>query len=443
MEQVGNNNFCNDEFCPDFRDGSTRLSGYHRLNCLAMLPSEIAIAGCGPAGLAAALLLHRQGHCVTLFERFAAPRPLGSGLMLQPTGIAVLAALDLASQAFSHSARIERLLGLSDRGRRVLDARYAELPGPATFGCGIHRASLFDVLYGAVRSDGIRIATDHEVVGSYMRGGKRWLEFASRSDAGPFDLVVDALGLGTPLAEPCGRRLSFGALWVTLPWPEGGPFRRDRLEQRYRAAREMVGVLPTGPRQAAGEEMALFWSLPADGYEAWLQRGLPAWRAEVSTLWPDCADLVELVTDPAQVTMARYAHRSLPRPAGNRIVHIGDSWHTASPQLGQGANMALLDAWGLAEAFRLSRDLAEIPALAVQLRGAHIALYQAATAFFTPMYQSNSALPAFVRDRLLAPASRYWPGKSIQALLMSGLLGARLGTLGLERPDYTEFQVAP
>jgi salicylate hydroxylase len=43
---------------------------------------DIAVAGCGTAGLAAALLLHRDGHRVTLFERFAEPAPIGSGLMI-------------------------------------------------------------------------------------------------------------------------------------------------------------------------------------------------------------------------------------------------------------------------------------------------------------------------------------------------------------------------
>ena len=34
----------------------------------------VAIAGCGPAGLAAALLLQRGGHHVTLFDRFETPQ---------------------------------------------------------------------------------------------------------------------------------------------------------------------------------------------------------------------------------------------------------------------------------------------------------------------------------------------------------------------------------
>ena len=56
---------------------------------------DIAIAGCGIAGLASAAMLARDGHRVTIFERFAAPAPVGSGLLLQPTGLAVLRAMGL------------------------------------------------------------------------------------------------------------------------------------------------------------------------------------------------------------------------------------------------------------------------------------------------------------------------------------------------------------
>lgn len=42
-------------------------------------PLDIAVAGCGPAGMAAALLLLRDGHRVRLFERFEAVRPIARG----------------------------------------------------------------------------------------------------------------------------------------------------------------------------------------------------------------------------------------------------------------------------------------------------------------------------------------------------------------------------
>lgn len=381
-------------------------------------------------------MLAADGHAVTVFERFNAPQPLGSGLMLQPSGMAVLAQMGLAERAISLGAPIERLYGLCSAGRVVLDARFAELPGPKSLGLGIHRASLFGLLFDAAVKSGVTIEPAHEVADSSCDAAGRWLEFSNAERAGPFDLVIDALGLHTPLAPHCGKDLTFGALWATLPWPDNGPFQRNRLEQRYRAAREMVGVLPTGTRAGNGEELAFFWSLPADGYERWQDRGLSAWRSEVAALWPECAPLAEQIVDPAQLSMARYAHRTLPAPAQHRLIHLGDAWHTASPQLGQGANMGLLDAWAVAEALRLSRDPLLVPALTVQLRGIHIALYQAATALFTPLYQSNAATPAWVRDRLFAPASRWWPGKQIQAILMSGLLGAPLARLGLDRVDY-------
>ena len=55
-----------------------------------MTPLDIAVAGAGPAGLAAALALGSQGHRVVVFDQFDTPKPLGSGLILQPTGLAVL-----------------------------------------------------------------------------------------------------------------------------------------------------------------------------------------------------------------------------------------------------------------------------------------------------------------------------------------------------------------
>ncbi|WP_201282621.1 NAD(P)/FAD-dependent oxidoreductase, partial [Novosphingobium sp. TCA1] len=119
---------------------------------------NIAIAGCGPCGLAAALLLHRADHHVTLFERFEKPRPIGSGLMIQPTGMAVLDQLGLLDAVQARGARVDRLFGMAGK-RVVLDVHYAALRRPDTFGIGIHRASLFAVLHEAVLQSGIPLLT--------------------------------------------------------------------------------------------------------------------------------------------------------------------------------------------------------------------------------------------------------------------------------------------
>jgi 2-polyprenyl-6-methoxyphenol hydroxylase-like FAD-dependent oxidoreductase len=57
--------------------------------------AAIGVIGCGTAGAAAALFLARAGHDVRVFERVADPKPVGAGIIVQPSGQAVLARLGL------------------------------------------------------------------------------------------------------------------------------------------------------------------------------------------------------------------------------------------------------------------------------------------------------------------------------------------------------------
>ena len=82
-------------------------------------PDRIAIAGAGPAGCAAAILLARAGHPVTLVERDPAPAHKVCGEFISPEAVADLHALglDLASLG---ACRIDRLRLV--RGRRTVEA---------------------------------------------------------------------------------------------------------------------------------------------------------------------------------------------------------------------------------------------------------------------------------------------------------------------------------
>ena len=392
---------------------------------------EIAVAGCGPAGLATALLLARDGHRVRLFEQFDAPKPLGSGLIVQPTGLAVLKALGLDGEVLAAGTRVDRLFGLAmPSGRTVLNVRYDWLKG-GHFGVGAHRAALFDILYRAVVAAALPIESRRIVTGSDAVAGGRRLVFANGRSA-RFDLVVDCLGAGSPLPPPCGRALAYGALWASLAWPDGAGFDGAALEQRYVRASTMAGVLPIGLRPGSeARQAAFFWSLRTDRYDAWRAAGLDPWKDEVRALWPATAPLLDQIGTPAQLTFARYAHRTLSWPADRALIHIGDAWHSTSPQLGQGANMALLDAWALARALREADALPDALARAAQLRRRHVFLFQAASWMFTPVYQSDSRLLPFIRDRIVGPLSKIWPATAIQAAMVTGLLGRPLKRLKL------------
>lgn len=394
---------------------------------------KVAIAGCGPAGLAAALFLHRDGHQVTLFERFETPQPLGSGLMIQPTGLAVLNELGLAEKLVALAAPVTRLFGKNaDTGRTVLDVSYAPL-GANMRGLGVHRAALFNILFEAVKLAGIAIETGKNIAGSAaLSGGQRQLNFENGSKSAAFDLVVDALGTRSPLAQTNVAPLPYGALWASLPWQDSFGFDEHALEQRYRKASVMAGVLPIGRFEPAGQRLtAFFWSIKVAEIEAWKARGLDAWKTDVAQIWPQTQPHLEQITSPDQLTVARYYHRTFARPYDTGLIHIGDSWHSASPQLGQGANMAMMDAYALALALR-SNSLADALPAAIALRRNHVRLYQLMSAAFTPFYQSDSSLLPLIRDWLVGPLSRVKPLEYVLSLMVSGQVGNPLKPLGLK-----------
>ena len=388
---------------------------------------DIGIAGCGIGGLAAALLLARDGHRVCLYERFDAPRPVGSGLMIQPTGLAVLDRLGLAAGLAEAAAPLDRLLGRAEpSGRIVLDVRFEWLRRPGACGYGVHRAALFGLLHRAAVAAGIPIHTARTVAA--VEGGR--LRFAGGEDSPRHDLIVDSLGSGSPLAGEPARPLAYGALWASLDWVEG--FDPAALEQRYRRANVMTGVLPVGlAPDGRGRQAAFFWLLRGDRLARWRELGLDAWKDEVRALWPATAPLLDQIDGLDRLTFARYAHRTLRRPATARLIHIGDSWHSTSPQLGQGANMALLDSWALAKALREEDDLGSALRRAVALRRSHVRLYQALSALFTPAYQSDSRILPWIRDRIVPPFGRLWPATRIQAEMVAGTFGGPMERLGL------------
>ena len=384
-------------------------------------PDKIAIIGAGPAGLAAALMLARQGREVVIFERFEQAGPVGAGFMLQPTGLAVLDDLGLTPAVEAMAQPIDHLFGREfRRGRVVLDVRYADLkrPRPAL---GVHRAALFDVLYRACVEAGVRFEAGREMVAA--EAGR--LTDARGVTTPGFDLVIDASGARSRIAAAHGAAphpLAWGALWATVPWP-GEPFDARALQQVYRGASKMVGVLPVGARPGSPDRLAtFFWSLRTEDHAAWRAAGLDTWKAEVRALWPDTAGLLESLTDPDQLTMARYGHHTLARPVADRLAIIGDAAHSTSPQLGQGVNMGLLDAWSLTQALSSQADLTDALSAYAAARRWHVRLYQALSLVFTPFYQDDGRFLPWVRDHVLGKAARLPLSPRLLAATVSGLL---------------------
>lgn len=401
---------------------------------------HIAIAGAGPAGLAAALYLKRYGHRVTVFERFAELKPLGSGLILQPTGLSVLDDLGLFGEIQALGSRIDRLHGTDAMSARtVLDVRYDARSG-GRFGVAVHRAALFGVLYRAALREGIEIVTNAELDAVELGEQTRLVDAKGRG-IGSFDLVIDASGARSKLRRSAGfttesRPLAYGAFWASLDW-RGAGFDAHALTQRYRRASVMIGVLPIGRAEPDGRKMAaFFWSLKPTDVERVQAEGLAAWKARVAGLWPECSCYLDQIDDFEQLTLARYGHHTLPSPAARGFAVIGDAAHSTSPQLGQGANMALLDAAALAHALKHTDDLDVALAAYVRARRSHVRLFQVLSYAFTPFYQSDSTVMPFLRDTLVATVAKLPPAPQLLASIVAGTLIDPFARAGLKEADW-------
>ncbi|MGJ8626612.1 MAG: FAD-dependent oxidoreductase [Sulfitobacter sp.] len=383
---------------------------------------KIAICGCGIGGISTAILARRAGFDVTLFDQFDAPEPVGSGLVIQPVGLRVLEQLGAAEQALAKGAKGFHMIGHeAHSGRTVLDVSYGPTGGK-NFGLGIHRASLFAALMDVATADGIKVTPGHRLVSTTIDGQGRVVSFANGATLGAYDLVVDATGARSVISPLVSRSLPYGAIWGTVDWPKECSLKYDRLQQRYRRASNMIGVLPIGtlPNEEK-RKAALFWSLPRTEMKTWQDTPIEMWRHAANKLWPELAPFTNQITDHAQMTPAVYTHGSLHRPYDACLVHIGDAAHRASPQLGQGANMALLDASALVHCLAVLPVDQALPKYA-KARRWHTNAYQMMSWAFTPMYQSNSRVLPIARDYVLGPLSKVPPVPAILSSLVKGTL---------------------
>ena len=391
---------------------------------------RIAIVGYGTAGQALALALSRDDHRVEVFERVPEPGPVGAGFLLQPTGLSALWELGLLDDALRHGAVVKRLFGETPTARPVMDMRYRELH-PALFGLGMQRGAIFRMLDAAWTQErqlhcGREIAhVDHQ------RGV---LRDAHGDEHGAYDLIAVADGAASKLRAEIGeiafdRPYPWGAQWCLVPagdWPW-----RDELRQRYRRARRMAGLLPVGTRpDDPVPRLSFFWSLPAAAL-AEAGRDAARWREELAEVWPEALDCLRDTAIPDGLAQARYRDTVLRRWHRGRAVLVGDSAHAMSPQLGQGANMALVDALTLRDALR---DADSVPAaLHVYERGrrAHLSAYHFWSRWLTPMFQSEHDRIAMMRDAVFHPMSRIPGGRGQMLRVLTGTRRGWFGTFAL------------
>lgn len=393
--------------------------------------SSVAIVGAGTAGIASAIFLSRLGFRVTLFEKVAQASAVGAGILLQPTGLSVLAELGLQKPILQSGARINHLNGRTRNGRPVIDLSYAQLH-PDCHGLGVHRASLLSVLQQGMFQEDVDIQRGVDVKAYQQHGSSVELYADQDRSLGRFDLLLVTNGAKSQLRNLSSqlrmdKPYPWGALWAIVDQP--AQMQGDCLQQVYHTAQYMAGLLPTG--RLPGEDqslVSLFWSIPTSHYAQWREGSVDFsdWKAKLATLWPQSEPVLNQLHSHEQLAFANYRDVVMQQWAEGRVVFMGDAAHSMSPQLGQGANLALCDASVLNHCLNADHNIEQALQSYNRQRLGHIRFYQNMSRLLTPFYQSNHRSYAWLRDGLSWPLTQVpW----VRRQMLETLCGVKTGAL--------------
>lgn len=390
---------------------------------------EVGVIGCGTAGPAAALFLARAGHSVTVYERFEQPAAVGAGIILQPTGQHVLRRLGLLDGVTLRGARLDGLRVTRHEAGPLLELSYRDV-SPDYFGVGLHRGVLFHALFSALREQrGVELVLGTTCVGVTRAPGGRFHVVDDVGEThGPHDFVIVADGARSRVRDAGGLARSvapypWGALWFVARDPDR--VFSGELYQVVRGTRRMLGLLPTGvgPGDPAPATplVSLFWSMPAAGVAAWRERGFAGWCDEIRAMAPHAGFVVDQIDSPDEVLFSSYLDVVMSPWNARGVVHLGDSAHAMSPQLGQGANLALLDAMVLADVLEAEAgDFVRALDRYSRERQRHLAYYELVTRWLTPFFQSDHDVLGSLRDLAMPWLARLGPVRRAMVLGMTG-----------------------
>lgn len=382
---------------------------------------RVGVVGFGTAGGLAAYLLAGDGHRVTLLDQAPRLGPVGAGILLQPSGQAVLERVGLLDQVVARAAPIDELDARHVGGRPLVCNRYP-LYRAGYRAYGVHRGVLFGVLQRAVATRPVEVRLACEIRSREVTPAGVVLTDACGGRHGPFDFVLACDGARSRMRAACGFRAQVwpyrhATLWAIAPGA-GVP---NKLFQVVDGTRRLCGLVPLGDGLCT-----LYWGLPADDYPATVARGIDPLKEEIRRFCPEAGELLDFVHSFDQMLLTRYQAVRMPRWHDRHTLFLGDAAHAMSPHLGQGANLALVDAWRFAACLRESPDPATAFRRFAAVQRAYLRYYWLVTFALSPFFQGDARVLGWGRDLFLPLLPRVPWVRRQMLMTVGGLKGGFL-----------------
>jgi 2-polyprenyl-6-methoxyphenol hydroxylase-like FAD-dependent oxidoreductase len=157
----------------------------------------------------------------------------------------------------------------------------------------------------------------------------------------------------------------------------------------------------------------------------------------LQSLWPEAHAQFGATFETGKLARAVYRDAIPQRWWHRRAVLLGDAAHAMSPQLGQGVNMALVDALALAAQLRTGTDTVSALAAYQRERQAHLAVYHRYSRWLTPLFQSHRDQIANLRDLTFLRSGRLPLARAHMLRVLTGLQRGWWGRYPLE-PEFLE-----
>ncbi|MBV2360648.1 FAD-dependent monooxygenase [Thalassococcus sp. CAU 1522] len=313
---------------------------------MALAGRNITVIGGGIGGLAAALALRQRDARVTVLEQAEALREVGAGIQVSPNGLRVIEALGLADALADCSPR-GQAVSLRDfrRGHEVLRLDLRRLPDGQAYRF-VHRADLLALLAEAVRAEGVQVRLLQKVQ-TVVPGDKPYVQMAN-GDLCDGDLVIGADGLHSVLRPVLNGTVApfftGQVAWRAVVPNDAG---LGAEAQVYMGPGRHLVCYPL--RDGSVVNLVAVEERRGWQAESWSQTDDPA---NLRAAFAGFGGIVPALLDAAEAPglWGLFRHPVAKVWHGPGVALLGDAAHPTLPFMAQGANMALEDAWVLADA---------------------------------------------------------------------------------------------